>query len=322
MVSIDVDAQYAISLGKNFKLGAATDPFNVGFHFECAFMGLEISVALVAMYFSNVIIQKYAAAVTAKCSTPELMPLVWAVAFGCMGVNIYLTMKIILVMVAYSQDSTFSIQVRSGFAMCSLAVLVVVSCYSSKRSLHLYSLINVPNFCKLLFYISTFGQFRKRAISCIQFFLLFQVCFFIPLLSVHLVVSCLAVIADPIQNGTALLIFLGILCSTVSLYSALLSMDPLLTATRNSFKQEYKASLLASVKWCYIFTLIVMMLTSVLTLFGLVCIDIRSSFYSHYRVSRYLWYFASPFLLAIVSLLMRHSILHFEEYFATKLQSA
>ena len=70
MVSFDVDAQYAISIGKKFKLGAATDPFNVGFYFEYAFMGLEISVSLVAMYFSKAIIQKYAAA---KVSSPQLI---------------------------------------------------------------------------------------------------------------------------------------------------------------------------------------------------------------------------------------------------------
>jgi hypothetical protein len=319
MVSIDVDAQYAISIGK--KIGAATDPFNVGFHFEYAFMGLEISVALVAMYFSKAIIQKYAAAITAKVSTPELMALVWAFAISCMDLNIYLTIKIVLVMVAYSQDSTLSIQVRSGFAECSLAILVMVSCYSSKRFLHLYCLINVPNIYKLLFNIVTFGQFRNRANSYIKFFFLFQVCFFIPLISIHLVVSCLAVMTDPIQNGTLLIIFLGIFCIAVSLYSALLSMDPLLTATRNSFKQEAKSSLQASIKWWYIFILILLMTTSVLTLFGLVCIDIRSSFYSHYRVSRYLWYFMSPFLLGMISLLMRRSVLHFEGYFATKLQS-
>ena len=321
MVSIDVDAQYAISIGKKFKLGAATDPFNVGFHFEYAFMGLEISVALVAMYFTKVIIQKYAAAITASASTPELMALIWAFTFSCMGFNIYLTIKIVLVMVAYSQDSTLSIQVRSGFAECSLAILVMVSCYSSKRFLHLYCLINVPNIYKLLFNIVTFGQFRNRANSCIIFFFLFQVCFFIPLISIHLVVSCLAVMTDPIQNGTLLIIFLGIFCIAVSLYSALLSMDPLLTATRNSFKQEARSSFQASIKWWYIFILILLMTTSVLTLFGLVCIDIRSSFYSHYRVSRYLWYFMSPFLLGMISLLMRRSVLHFEGYFATKLQS-
>ena len=312
MAAIDVEAQYAIGIGKT--MGSAMDPFNVIFYFQYAFIGVELSVALLAtVYFSNSVLRKFAALVTAHTEIPEVMALLWAVIFTCTVLNTFLTLKVFLVVTAYLRE--FLMHSLCAITLVTFTVLTLGTCCISKKSLHLYLRIPVPHCNRLIFNVLTVGLLRRRAESVIKFHALFQVCFFIPLSSVHVIISVLAIIADPMQNGVEIFSLLGLSFTFISLFATLYSWDPLLSANRTNIRQKLTKGLYISVKWLYVMMFFTMVSSFGMAIVGLLCLDIRSSFYRHYRVSHYLQYYLFPVVLGLLSWAVRHFVFHFQKYF-------
>ena len=160
MAAIDAEAQYAITMGTS--IGAPTNLYSVTFHFEYAFVGLEVSVAVLAMYFVIVILKKYASTIVVKVGVPEMMAFLWAGICVCMVIVWYLTFKLIVVAYVYLQ---YDSRPKGGIIILFIIMNVAVSTYTAIKTLPLYSHIDVPNTWQGILNILTVGLCRRKVIK-------------------------------------------------------------------------------------------------------------------------------------------------------------
>ena len=318
LATVDAAAQFAVTMG--MTIGAPTDLFNATFHFELAFILLEISVAVLAMYYWGVILKRYSAYVTSQVVIPETRALLWGSVFTCICINGLLTMKLLLVTIVYVRN--FLYPGRGALILLFVVVNILVSCHNAKTTLPLYSRVSVPRSLQLVLNILTLCQCKKKVKTLLQLYSIFHVSYCIPLASVHLVVTVLAILQDPMQNGMEVLTLFGVLLSGTSLFAMILSFDPIITMNFTHFKEKLKKCLQVCVKWMYIMLVLTMLSFFAAVVLGLICLDIRSNFYCHYKFSHYLWYYLSPVLFGLLSWVIRVYVLHFKNYFARKMSDS
>ena len=318
LATVDAVAQFAVTMG--MTVGAPTDLFNATFHFELAFILLEISVAILAMYYWGVILNRYSTFVTSQVVIPEKRALLWGSVFTCIMINGVLTLKLLLVTIVYIRNSLYP--ARGALILLFVVVNVLVSCHNAKTTLHLYSRVSVPRSLQLVLNAVTLCQCKKKVKILLQLHSIFNVSYCIPVASVHLVVTVLAILQDPMQNGMEVLTLFGIVVSGICFFAMILSFDPILTMNFTHFKEKLKKCLHVCVKWMYIMLVLEMLTFFAAVILGLICLDIRSNFYCHYKISHYLWYYLSPVLFGLLSWVIRVYMLHFKNYFARKMSDS
>ena len=320
---LGADAQYALLIESGANLGGVVSMYvSLDERFKVhilqgMFYLLHLSLAVGLSMATAIWITKYATIIVHYSARPEVYALIWATVHLCSLLDLFLSLKLALVGIAYVQSSATWIGV---LALSALLMYTVVAFLITVRATSLYDNLCVPRSWQLVVLIMSVGILRsKRAVQAVS---IFTVGYFAPLIVLHLVMSVCIILQDPLQHSVMVISLFLAACTVLCLLAAFYSVDYIFTDVHTDSTSTYKERLVSRVipsvkhcvKFCY-FTIVFIFAScflSSLAAFGLLAK--LKDFYSHYQVSNGVAFIILPPIISFLTWAIRYVIINFKTF--------
>ena len=320
---LGADAQYALLIDSGAKYGGMVSMYvSVDERFKVhilqgMFYLLQLSLAVGTFMAVAKWVTKYAAVLAHNSAIPDVFALIWATVHVCFAINLFLSLKLILVGIVYFQSSAPWIGI---LALSALPTYMFAALFITIRAISLYDKLCVPKSWQLVILILSVGLLRsKRAVQAVS---IFTIAYFAPLIVLHLVISVCSILQDPLEHGTALfgLFFLvcGLLCLKAAFYSLEYIITDLNTGNASNYKERLTSraipSIKHSVKFCYFTMVFVFATTFLCVLFAFGLLAKLKDFYVHYQVSNGVTFIVVPPIFSFLNWAIRYGIINFKTF--------